>query len=218
MAPPCDPWSQRQHMNRAMFGQEYQRRLLARRQEHEECFLQLVRELYDGQVRDGGHAHIEAPWAADGIHTVAWSDMVGYDARLDQCRFQANVTAVSHGKKITGLVMKPTRIRTTNRRLAVQIARRCQCRSPHIRLEGSNSKPSQNYPWPMAQELARLIMEPDFPDAAEMFPVEEDADGMREQHQEILKDLRKRFGSHVVAQVTKLHQQYNHQSCERLAK
>jgi Integrase core domain. len=70
----------------------------------------------------------------------------------------------------------------------------------------------------MAQELARLIMEPDFPDAAEMFPVEEDADGMREQHQEILKDLRKRFGSHVVAQVTKLHQQYNHPSCERLAK
>ena len=112
-----------QNVNRAQYGADFCERLDARRAEHERCFLTLCRRLYDGQVLDGLHAHIEAPWTANSIKTQAWTNMTGFDARLDQCRFQSYVTAVRFGTRVYGLVKKPTRIRTTKMRLAAQIAR-----------------------------------------------------------------------------------------------
>ena len=161
MAPLCGPWRQMQNVNRAV-----RRRLLrasrCQTSRARALLLTLCRRLYDGQALDGLHAHFEAPWTANSIRTKTWSNMCGYDARLDQCRFQSYATAVRFGTRVYGLVKKPTRICTTKMRLAVQIARRCSCVNPHVPLEGSLSKPAQNYPWPLAAELARLIFEPNY--------------------------------------------------------
>ena len=123
MARPCDPWRHMQNVSRAQYGADFCERLDARRAEHERCFLTLCRRPYDGQALDGLHAHIEAPWTANSIKTKTWSNMLVYDARFDQCRFQSYVTAVRFGTRVYGLVKKPTRIRSTRMRLAVQIAR-----------------------------------------------------------------------------------------------
>ena len=108
------------------------------------------------------HVHTQAPWTANSIKTKTWSNVCGYDARLDQCRLQSYVTAVRFGTRVYGLVKKPTRIRSRKMRLAVQIARRCRRVNLHVPLEGSLSKPAQNYPWPLAAELARLTFEPNY--------------------------------------------------------
>ena len=71
------------------YGADFCERLGARRAGHERCFLTLCRRLYDGQALDGLHAHIEAPWTANSFKTKTWSNTCGYDARLDQCRFQS---------------------------------------------------------------------------------------------------------------------------------
>ena len=135
--------------------------------------------------------------------------------------------AVRFGTRVYGLVKKPTRIRTTKMRLAVQIARRCSCVNLHVPLEGSLSKLAQNYPWPLAAELARLIFEPNYAHSEnddfdsiydDTFPMHEDGSGTAEPYKELLTDLLRRYGMHVVAQVSKPHQQYDHPTRERLAR
>ena len=86
-------------------------------------------------------------------------------------------------------------------RLAVQIARRCSCVNPHVPLGSSLSKPAQNYPWPFAAELARLIFEPNVAHSEsddfdsiydDTFPMHEDGPGTAEPYKELLTDFRRR--------------------------
>ena len=46
----------------------------------------------------------------------------------------------------------------------------------------------------------------------------EDCSRTAEPYKELLTDLRRRYGTHVVAQVSKLHQQYKHPTREHLAR
>ena len=119
------------------------------------------REVYYEQETRGRNAHLEQPKDALSWSRPAWQGMKGFDAILDQCA--CGRKAYDGRGRVIGPIKKPTRIRTTKRSLALNMARRCRCLTRHVPLEGKYMKGSSNYPWEMAKKLAKLMLEDDEP-------------------------------------------------------
>ena len=220
MSPVCSLWSTLQELNVAQHGQAYVDKLRSVQEMHHECFLKLCRHLYNIQQAAGRHAHIEQPLHAGSWKTPAFTGMTGYDAVLDQCRLGLELRDKSGA--LLGRGKKPTRIRTTKKSLALGISLKCRCQEngiQHISLEGNkNIKGTQNYPRPMVDLLAELIMEQEM-DApvyvTEDFYTFEELEHL--EYNELYQKLLDKFPLEVVKKTQRLHEHFGHPAPTALA-
>ena len=68
---------------------ERREELSIQRQHHHDVHLQFCKVIYNRQVRDGRHAHLEQPQAALSWKTKALSRLPGRRVTFDQCRYGA---------------------------------------------------------------------------------------------------------------------------------
>ncbi len=85
LAPTCAPWSPMQNL--AARDPEQKQRLLELREWHHGTHLTFVRRVYETQIRNGGHAHLEQPAFALSWKTQSLSPLPGMHARFDQCQY-----------------------------------------------------------------------------------------------------------------------------------
>ena len=75
LAPSCGPWSRMQNINvRTPEQQEYLQEL---REWHHAVHLKFVQKVYETQVLQGGHAHVEQPAGALSWKTTSLSKLPG---------------------------------------------------------------------------------------------------------------------------------------------
>lgn len=155
MAPACTPWSSIQQFNIAKQGDAFRAHNEDWRDQDEKGFLQFCRQTYDLQQSQRRHGHIEGPWAAASWQRQAFADMSGFDAKLDQCRFVAEVLGATGS--FVGLSRKTIRTRITWEESALAMSLRCLWQSERAHLSGRQLGEAHNYPWPVAGQIAYLL-------------------------------------------------------------
>ena len=119
----------------------------------EETVAKFCSEAYAVQQQEGRGAHLEvnatsAIWATD-----IWADVVGYEARVDLCRFGQQVR--SQNGHFMGCSNSSVRIRSTSRRLVEEVGLRCLCSKPHAAASAVAVRGPQL--WNMAKAIAEIL-------------------------------------------------------------
>ena len=99
------------------------------RRSSEETVAKFCSEAYAMQQQEGRGAHLEvnstsAIWATD-----IFADVVGYEVRVDLCRFGQQVR--SQNGRFMGYSNSSVRVRSASRRLVEEVGLRCLCSKPH---------------------------------------------------------------------------------------
>ena len=231
LAPPCGPWCRWQHINEAWI-EGYSEKLAKMREESRRNFLQMTKDIYVLQWKNGRGCHVEQPYGALSWQTPELSKLPGYEADIYQCAFGAKAFD-KEGNEL-GPCQKRTKLKTTSQRMAEDLSRKCQCSQKHVQVRGEHAKKLQNYPDEMIEEMAKLMatckeelgeaccchavsVKDERPDELVdlMFSymveavVHEDEPN-EEASKEHLRELRRKFGIHVVRNVLKLHRMLGH--------
>ena len=125
---PCSPWCAWSRMNIAKGGSAAEKVLTMRGRQR--VFLRLVEQAWALQQMLGGHAHAENPMTSE-----AWQELVlgpVFEADFHMCAVGLRCP------KTKGPVLKPTRILTSDSKLAAELSQyRCPGHKGHQHLEGS---------------------------------------------------------------------------------
>lgn len=100
---------------------------------HHAVHLRFVKKIYERQILQGGHAHVEQPGNALSWKTSALSKLPGHHARFDMCRYGCECEDTDGSWRP---VRKTTAIRTTKFSVYKEFLLRCQHDHRHCRLEG----------------------------------------------------------------------------------
>ena len=131
VTPTCGPWSPMQNLNAR--DPEQQAQLLEQREWHHGTHLAFVRKVYETQIKNGGHTHVEQPAPALSWEKRALSSLLGFRCTFDQCAYGCRcLDQDGHWKP----VRKTTTFLTTKMALYQQVQLRCDGSHEHCPLEG----------------------------------------------------------------------------------
>lgn len=159
--PPCGPWGGWARFHLSHPGTPGYTTVMQRRHEHRQV-PRFTAEILEQQVLRGGRVFLEHPWGSDFLRMGPMKRVIQkhklYTVRVDQC-----MTGLKDRE--SGIpIRKATAIVTNDKSAARQLnSFRCDRNHDHQILEGTNrygkrTKQSENYPKPLANILAKLIM------------------------------------------------------------
>ena len=163
-SPTCGPWSPMQNLNARTSRRQEQLQDL--REWHHEIHLKFVKKIYETQVRNGAHCHVEQPAYALSWKTWALSNLPGYHCIFHQCRYGSQCPG-SNGEWL--YVKKPTALRTTKMAVYQQFQLQCEGGHEHCPLEGCakgyglRTRYLENYQPAFATVLAASLMAEEIP-------------------------------------------------------
>ena len=131
LSPTCGPWSRMQNISAT--NERRQEQLHQLREWHHRVHLRFVAKVYNKQLAEGRHGHIEQPSFALSWQTTALKRFPGIKARFHQCQYGYMCKDTDETWKP---VKKDTTILTSKQAVAQVMNRLCDGSHDHCRLEG----------------------------------------------------------------------------------
>ena len=131
LTPTCGPWSTMQNLNAR--DPQQQAKLLECPEWHHGTHLAFDQKVYETQIKNGGHAHIQQPAPALSWKARALSFLPGFRCTFDQCAYGCRCLDQDGLWKP---VRKATTFLTTKMALYQQFQLRCDGSHKHCHLEG----------------------------------------------------------------------------------
>ena len=147
---PCTPWSILQRNVNFLDDPEALHRL----QLADKPFLKLTKDIFDGQVRRGGHALTENPATADSQKEPEIQDLRQrfYETTSCMCRFGMR----GRGGK---LLRKRVRWIATHKKFVEALDLQCRGDHEHEKVEGQNTALSAQYPPKLADVICKTYLD-----------------------------------------------------------
>ena len=164
LSPTCKLWSRMQNL--AARSPEQQEQLCELREWHHAVHLQFCRRIFERQVANGCHCHLEQPKDALSWRTTALMKLPGFRAEFDACAYGAQCLDADGIWKPT---RKATAVQTTKRAMFLELQRKCDGSHQHCPLEGSapgvglRTRFMENYQPGLAGVIAAAMMTDETP-------------------------------------------------------